>query len=124
MRHAPPQLDLLTELQQTDSSFPLTGLSSFASLETGNDYGCEETEGACSTSDQVSDIVNEIVIENENRADILIVRKESSSSGGEGGFATTTNSSRNTVLTSTSTIRPAISCTSLASPSNICEVSK
>ncbi|VDM32678.1 unnamed protein product [Hydatigera taeniaeformis] len=98
LRQLPPQLDLLSELQQTDSSFPLTGLSLLASGDGGG--GGDETEGACSTSDQVSDIVNEVASEEETAFG-------SSASGGEcAGCPTTTSSSRNTVLTSTSTIRP------------------
>ncbi|VDK24127.1 unnamed protein product [Taenia asiatica] len=116
-RRSPPQLDLLSELQQTDSSFPLTGLSSLASGEggAGGGGGGEETEGACSTSDQVSDIVNEVAPEEETAFG-------SAGSGGDcGGYATTASSSRNTVLTSTSTIRPTNFSNSLASSPSINE---
>ncbi|KAL5961939.1 RUN domain-containing protein 3A [Taenia solium] len=118
-RRSPPQLDLLSELQQTDSSFPLTGLSSLASGQGGagggGGGGGEETEGACSTSDQVSDIVNEVAPEEETAFG-------SAGSGGDcGGYATTASSSRNTVLTSTSTIRPTNFSNSLASSPSINE---
>uniref|UniRef100_A0A5K3F4M9 RUN domain-containing protein n=2 Tax=Mesocestoides corti TaxID=53468 RepID=A0A5K3F4M9_MESCO len=92
-----PQLDLLSELQQTDSSFPVTGILS-TSVSGG---ASEETEGACSTSDQVSEIANEV-------ADAEV------EFGGD--YATATSSSQNTVITSTSTLKPANSCHSLASP--------
>nr|CDS15443.1 RUN domain containing protein 3A [Echinococcus granulosus] len=117
-RRSPPQLDLLSELQQTDSSFPLTGLSLLTSEEGGDGGGGgggEETEGACSTSDQVSDIVNEVAPEEE------IVFGSSASGGDCGGCTTTTSSSRNTVLTSTSTIRPTNVSSSLASSLSIHE---
>lgn len=121
LRRSPPQLDLLSELQQTDSSFPLTGLSSLASGEGGGGGGGgggEETEGACSTSDQVSDIVNEVAPEEETAFG-------SPGSGGDrGGYATTTSSSRNTVLTSTSTIRPTNFSNSLASSLSIHETGR
>ncbi|KAL5113102.1 RUN domain-containing protein 3A [Taenia crassiceps] len=118
-RRSPPQLDLLSELQQTDSSFPLTGLSSLTSGEGGGGGGGggggEETEGACSTSDQVSDIVNEVAPEEDTAFG-------SSGSGGDcGGYTTATSSSRNTVLTITSTIRPTNLSNSLTSSPSIHE---
>ncbi|CDS40270.1 RUN domain containing protein 3A [Echinococcus multilocularis] len=114
-RRSPPQLDLLSELQQTDSSFPLTGLSLLTSEEGGDGGGGggEETEGACSTSDQVSDIVNEVAPEEE------IVFGSSASGGDCGGCTTTTSSSINTVLTSTSTVRPTNVSSSLTSSPSI-----
>ncbi|VDD75198.1 unnamed protein product [Mesocestoides corti] len=100
-----PQLDLLSELQQTDSSFPVTGILS-TSVSGG---ASEETEGACSTSDQVSEIANEV-------ADAEV------EFGGD--YATATSSSQNTVITSTSTLKPANSCHSLASPPSTNEAGK
>ncbi|KAM7540838.1 hypothetical protein Aperf_G00000028027 [Anoplocephala perfoliata] len=114
LQQPPPQLDLLSELQiATDSTFPLTGLSSIAGEGGG---GTDETEAACSTSDQVSEIVNELAV-GENRDVFDGDVPEVNGNDHYTYCPTATSSSRNTVLTSTSTIRPANSCSSLASPS-------
>ncbi len=94
-----PQLDLMSELQQTDSSFPITGLTNTTTSSSANG----DNGGNCSTSDQVSEIAMDVCMTNEV-ADY------------EDYGTTATSSSRNTVLTSTSTIKPANSCVSLTSP--------
>ncbi|VUZ45544.1 unnamed protein product [Hymenolepis diminuta] len=131
LRRVPQPMDLLSELQATDSSFPLTGLSTAESFTGGgsgvNGGGCtDETEGACSTSDQVSEIVNEVSSgedsefpfngEHMHEEDDMDLCRGADSEKGVCCTTTTTSSSRNTVVTSSSTIRPANSCNSLASP--------
>lgn len=140
LHRMPQPTDLLSELQATDSSFPLTGLShadsavgAAPSLNGGGGGGCtDETEGACSTSDQVSEIVNELGPGEDPECAFNggIMHEEECDLGGcygENGVycaTTTTSSGRNTVITSTSTIRPANSCSSLASPSSTYDTSK
>ncbi|VDO04708.1 unnamed protein product [Rodentolepis nana] len=131
LRRIPQPMDLLSELQATDSSFPLTGLSNAESCAGGCVDCIDETEGACSTSDQVSDIVNEVSsrenLECGSGGDHMHEEDDMGYYRGGGhrndGYCTTTtaSSSRNTVVTSTSTIRPANSCSSLASPSSVYE---
>lgn len=139
LRRVPQPMDLLSELQATDSSFPLTGLSTAESCTGGgsgvNGGGCiDETEGACSTSDQVSEIVNEVSSgedsefpfngEHMHEEDDMECCRGADCEKGVYCTTTTTSSSRNTVITSTSTIRPVNSCNSLASPSSTYETSK
>nr|CDS32840.1 RUN domain containing protein 3A [Hymenolepis microstoma] len=131
LHRIPQPMDLLSELQATDSSFPLTGLSNAESCAGGGVDCIDETEGACSTSDQVSEIVNEVSSrENLDCGSSGDHMHEEDDMGcycgvgcGNNAYCTTTttSSSRNTVVTSTSTIRPANSCSSLASPSSAYE---
>lgn len=106
-----PQLDLMSELQQTDTSFPITGLTNNSS----------DGHAALSTSSQVSEIALDMTTEVADDNDGLLTNEEGDGQGycgvdDDGVPAATTSSSRNTVLTSTSTIKPATSCVSLASP--------